>query len=44
MEELLGKVRGQLRNVCKVEAENATLKISSLKRVNKDSRLIIIDS
>ena len=44
MEELLGKIRGQLRNVRKVEAENAALKISSLKRVNKDSRLIIIDS
>lgn len=44
MEELPGKVRGQLRNVRKVEAEIAALKISSLKRVNKGSRLIIIDS
>lgn len=44
VEELPGKVRGQLRNVRKVEAEIAALKISSLKRINKGSRLIIIDS
>ncbi|KAG0586143.1 hypothetical protein KC19_2G067900 [Ceratodon purpureus] len=44
VEELPGKVRGQLRNVRKVEAEIAALKISSLKKINKGSRLVIIDS
>ncbi|XP_024395376.1 calcium sensing receptor, chloroplastic [Physcomitrium patens] len=44
VEELPGKVRGQLRNARNVEAEIAALKISSLKRLNKGSRLIIIDS
>lgn len=44
VEEVQGKLRGQLRNVRKVEAEIAALKISSLKRINKGSKLVIIDS
>ena len=44
MEELPGKIRGQLRNARKVEAEVAALKISYLKRLNRGSRIVIIDS
>lgn len=44
VEELPGKVRGQLRNVRNVEAEIAALKISFLKRVTKGSRIILLDS
>jgi hypothetical protein len=44
VEELSGKLRGQLRNARKVEAEVTAIKISSLKRVNKGSKIVIIDS
>ncbi|KAG0628637.1 hypothetical protein M758_1G041800 [Ceratodon purpureus] len=44
IEELPGKVKGQLRDVRKVEAEIAALKISALKRLNKGSKIVIIDS
>jgi hypothetical protein len=44
IEELSGKLRGQLRNARKVEAEVTAIKISSLKRVNKGSKIVIIDS
>jgi len=44
VEELGGKLRGQLRNARKVEAEVTAIKISSLKRVNKGSKIVIIDS
>ncbi|KAG0614768.1 hypothetical protein M758_6G202300 [Ceratodon purpureus] len=44
VEEVSGKLRGQLRNIRKVEAEITALKIAALKRINKGSRLIIIDS
>jgi len=44
VEELPGKIRGQLRNARKVEAEVAALKISYLKRLNRGSRIVIIDS
>ncbi|XP_010522270.2 PREDICTED: calcium sensing receptor, chloroplastic, partial [Tarenaya hassleriana] len=43
-EELPNKVRGIVRNSKRVEAEIAALKISYLKRVNKGSNLIIMDS
>eukprot|EP00850_Spirogloea_muscicola_P017615 SM000153S01604 [mRNA] locus=s153:292443:295279:+ [translate_table: standard] len=44
VEELPGKLRGQLRDAKRVEAELTAIKISSLKRVTKGSKLIIIDS
>lgn len=44
VEEFDGKLRGQLRDVRKVEAEVAALKISSLKKFNKGSKLALIDS
>lgn len=43
VDELPGKLRSQTRNARKVEAEITALKISSLKRLNKGSRIIIID-
>jgi hypothetical protein len=44
VEELSGKLRGQLRNARKVEAEVTAIKISSLKRVNKGSKIVILGS
>ncbi|XP_008244069.1 PREDICTED: calcium sensing receptor, chloroplastic [Prunus mume] len=44
LEELPSKLRGLVRNVKKVEAEIAALKISYLKRVNKGSNIVILDS
>ncbi|OWM90331.1 calcium sensing receptor, chloroplastic [Punica granatum] len=44
LEELPSKLRGQVRNVKQVEAEIAALKISSLKKINKGSNIVIIDS
>ncbi|KAM0979996.1 hypothetical protein ACFX13_016036 [Malus domestica] len=44
LEELPNKLRGLVRNVKKVEAEIAALKISYLKRVNKGSNIVILDS
>ncbi|BBN13077.1 hypothetical protein MPTK1_6g00590 [Marchantia polymorpha subsp. ruderalis] len=43
VEELPGKVRNQIRNSRKVEAEVAALKIAYLKKLNKGSRIVIID-
>ncbi|PQM41158.1 calcium sensing receptor chloroplastic [Prunus yedoensis var. nudiflora] len=44
LEELPSKLRGLVRNTKKVEAEIAALKISYLKRVNKGSNIVILDS
>lgn len=44
VEELAGKLRGQIRNVRKVEAEITALKIASMKRLDKGSNIVIIDS
>ncbi|PQM37567.1 calcium sensing receptor chloroplastic [Prunus yedoensis var. nudiflora] len=44
LEELPSKLRGLVRNVKKVEAEITALKISYLKRVNKGSNIVILDS
>ncbi|KAF5730236.1 extracellular calcium sensing receptor [Tripterygium wilfordii] len=44
LEELPSKLRGLVRNTKKVEAEIAALKISYLKRVNKSSSIVIMDS
>uniref|UniRef100_A0A1J3HWU0 Calcium sensing receptor, chloroplastic n=1 Tax=Noccaea caerulescens TaxID=107243 RepID=A0A1J3HWU0_NOCCA len=44
LEELPNKVKGIVRNSKRVEAEIAALKISYLKRVNKGSNIIIMDS
>ncbi|XP_015944026.1 calcium sensing receptor, chloroplastic [Arachis duranensis] len=44
LEELPSKLRGLVRNVKKVEAELAALKISYLKKINKGSNIVIMDS
>ncbi|XP_065872781.1 calcium sensing receptor, chloroplastic [Euphorbia lathyris] len=44
LEEIPNKLRGLVRNVKKVEAEIAALKISYLKKVNKGSKIVIMDS
>lgn len=44
VEEFPNKLRSLLRNSKKVEAEVAALKISYLKRLNKNSRVVIMDS
>lgn len=44
LEELPSKLRGLVRNVKKVEAEIAALKISYLKKINKGSSIVILDS
>ncbi|KAJ7956552.1 Calcium sensing receptor chloroplastic [Quillaja saponaria] len=44
LEELPSKLRGLVRNAKKVEAEIAALKISFLKRINKGSNIVILDS
>lgn len=44
VEEFPNKLRSLLRNSKKVEAEVAALKISYLKRLNKGSRVVIMDS
>ncbi|XP_059453780.1 calcium sensing receptor, chloroplastic [Corylus avellana] len=44
LEELPSKLRGLVRNAKKVEAEIAALKISYLKKINKGSRIVIMDS
>lgn len=44
LEELPNKLRGLVRNTKKVEAEIAALKISYLKRINKGSNIVIMDS
>ncbi|KAJ1392314.1 Rhodanese-like domain [Sesbania bispinosa] len=44
LEELPNKLRGLVRNVKKVEAEIAALKISYLKKINKGTNIVILDS
>ncbi|KAK7330227.1 hypothetical protein VNO77_24415 [Canavalia gladiata] len=44
LEELPSKLRGQVRNVKKLEAEIVALKISYLKKINKGTNVVIIDS
>ncbi|XP_047943791.1 calcium sensing receptor, chloroplastic [Salvia hispanica] len=44
LEELPNKVRSLVRNVKKVEAELVALKISYLKKINKGSNIVILDS
>ena len=44
LEELPSKIKGLVRNVKKAEAEIVALKISYLKRLNKGSNVIIMDS
>lgn len=43
LEEFPNKIRGLLRNSRKVEAEVVAIKISALKKLNKGSKIIIID-
>uniref|UniRef100_A0A2N9F3M1 Uncharacterized protein n=1 Tax=Fagus sylvatica TaxID=28930 RepID=A0A2N9F3M1_FAGSY len=44
LEELPSKLKGLVRNVKKVEAEITALKISYLKKINKGSNIVILDS
>eukprot|EP00252_Welwitschia_mirabilis_P014523 TRINITY_DN3186_c0_g1_i1.p1 TRINITY_DN3186_c0_g1~~TRINITY_DN3186_c0_g1_i1.p1 ORF type:complete len:463 (+),score=105.48 TRINITY_DN3186_c0_g1_i1:150-1391(+) len=44
IEELSNKLKGMVRSSRKVEAEIAALKISCLKRLNRGSKLVIMDS
>lgn len=44
LEELPGKLRSQVRSPKKVEAELMAIKISYLKKINKSSNLVILDS
>ncbi|KAK9684421.1 hypothetical protein RND81_10G208900 [Saponaria officinalis] len=44
LEEIPSKLRSQVKNTKKVEAEIAALKISYLKRLNKGSNIVIMDS
>ncbi|XP_057416166.1 calcium sensing receptor, chloroplastic [Lotus japonicus] len=44
LEELPSKLRGLVRNVKKVEAEIAALKISYLKKINRGTNIVILDS
>lgn len=44
LEDLPSKVKSLVRNPKKVEAEIVALKISFLKKVNKGSNIVIMDS
>ncbi|ONK79399.1 uncharacterized protein A4U43_C01F5960 [Asparagus officinalis] len=44
VEELPSKIKGLVRNTKRAEAEITALKISYLKRVNKSSNIVILDS
>ncbi|KAG5039359.1 Calcium sensing receptor, chloroplastic [Glycine max] len=44
LEELQSKLRGQVKNVKKLEAEIVALKISYLKKINKGTNVVILDS
>ncbi|XP_058732872.1 calcium sensing receptor, chloroplastic [Vicia villosa] len=44
LEEVPSKIKGLVRNVKRVEAEIAALKISYLKKINKGSNIVILDS
>lgn len=43
LEEFPGKIKSQLRNSRKVEAEVVAIKVASLKRLNKGSKIILVD-
>nr|ABD64881.1 putative arsenate reductase [Pteris vittata] len=44
LEELPGKLKGQLRNSRKLEAEITAIKISFLKRIGRGSNIVVLDS
>ena len=44
LEELPSKLKGLVRNVKKVEAEIVALKISYLKKINKGTNIVIMDT
>ncbi|BAT76476.1 hypothetical protein LR48_Vigan01g268800 [Vigna angularis] len=44
LEELPSKLKGQVKNVKKLEAEVVALKISYLKKINKGTNVVILDS
>lgn len=44
VEDVDGKLRGQIRNSRKVEAEITAIKIAALKRLGKGSKVVLIDS
>ncbi|CAJ1944294.1 unnamed protein product [Sphenostylis stenocarpa] len=44
LEDLPSKLRGQVKNVKKLEAEIVALKISYLKKINKGTNVVILDS
>ncbi|XP_004508601.1 calcium sensing receptor, chloroplastic [Cicer arietinum] len=44
LEEVPSKIRGLVRNVKRVEGEIAALKISYLKKINKGTNIVILDS
>ncbi|XP_068638810.1 calcium sensing receptor, chloroplastic [Aristolochia californica] len=44
LEELPSKIKGLVRNTKKLEAEIAAIKISYLKKLNKSSNIVIMDS
>lgn len=44
LEELPGKLKGQVRNSRRLEAEIAAVKISFLKRIGKGSNIVLLDS
>ncbi|CAI8610181.1 unnamed protein product [Vicia faba] len=44
LEDMPSKIKGLVRNVKRVEAEIAALKISYLKKINKGSNIVILDS
>ncbi|RDY06514.1 Calcium sensing receptor, chloroplastic [Mucuna pruriens] len=44
LEELPSKLKGQVKNVKKLEAEIVALKISYLKKINKGTDIVILDS
>lgn len=44
LEELPSKIKGLVRSSKKVEADIAALKISYLKKINKGSNIVIMDS
>jgi len=44
LEEVPSKLRGQIRNARKVEAELTAIKIASLKRISKGSKIVLLDS
>ncbi|XP_027329508.1 calcium sensing receptor, chloroplastic [Abrus precatorius] len=44
LEELPSKLRGMVKNVKKLEAEIVALKISYLKKINKGTNVVILDS